>query len=124
MFQVVTSGLLDPMCSPVPGPQVAGSPAGSGVVAQDVPAPALTLEEEFDLFGPPDDQPLQRIVEQQVLGSLFRLAPVQALSLPGFSSSFFPRARERWTFQGGFRERSKGGLKGGLLKGASSELLN
>ena len=40
MFQVVTSGLLDPMSSPVPGPQV----AGSGV---DVPAPALTLEEEF-----------------------------------------------------------------------------
>ena len=56
MFQVVTSGLLDPMSSPVPGPQVAGSPASSGVAAQDVPAPALTPEEEFDLFGPPDDQ--------------------------------------------------------------------
>ena len=52
----MTSGLLDPMSSPVPGPQVAGSPAGSGVAAQDVPAPALTPEEEFDLFGPPDDR--------------------------------------------------------------------
>ena len=38
-----------------PLPQVAG-PAGSGVAAQDVPAPALTREEELDLFGPPDDQ--------------------------------------------------------------------
>ena len=56
MFQVVTSGLLDPMSSPAPGPQVAGSPAGSGVAAQDVPAPALTPEEEFDLFGPSEDQ--------------------------------------------------------------------
>ena len=29
----------------------------SGVVAaQDVPAPALTPEEEFDLFGPSEDQ--------------------------------------------------------------------
>ena len=56
MFQVVTSGLLGPMSSSVPGPQVAGSPAGSGVAAQDVPAPVLTPEEEFDLFGPPDDQ--------------------------------------------------------------------
>ena len=34
----------------------AGSPAGSGVAAQDAPAPALTPEEEFDLFGLPDDQ--------------------------------------------------------------------
>ena len=40
----------------VPEPQVAGSPAGSGVAAQDVPAPALTPEEEFDLFGPSEDQ--------------------------------------------------------------------
>ena len=55
-FRVPGSGLLDPMSSPVPEPQVAGSPAGSGVAAQDVPAPALTPEEEFDLFGPPDDQ--------------------------------------------------------------------
>ena len=56
MFQVVTSGLLDPMSSPAPEPQVAGSPADSSVAAQDVPASALTPEEEFDLFGPPDNQ--------------------------------------------------------------------
>ena len=43
--------------------------SGSGVAAQDVPAPALTPEEEFDFFGPSEDQNLlvQRIVEQQVL---------------------------------------------------------
>ena len=50
----MTSGLLDPISSLVPGPQVAGGPAGSGVAAQDVPA--LTPEEEFDLFGPSEDQ--------------------------------------------------------------------
>ena len=44
------------MSSPVPGLQVAGSPASSGAAAQDVPAPVLTPEEEFDFFGPPDDQ--------------------------------------------------------------------
>ena len=36
VFQVVTSGLRDPMSSPVPGLQVAGSPAGSGGSARRV----------------------------------------------------------------------------------------